>query len=55
MHFRQPGFGYSASGPFTKNKRRQKFKETEDSRYIYQNELHQACFQDGMVNGDFKD
>ena len=55
MHFRQPGFGYSASGPFTKNKRRQKFKETEDSRYIYQNELHQACFQDDMVNGDFKD
>ena len=31
MHLKQPGFTYSASGPFTKNKERlQKFKETED-------------------------
>ena len=36
MHLRQPGFTYSAGGPFTKNKERfQKFKETGDSRYIY--------------------
>ena len=29
MHLRQPGFTYSACGPFTKNKERiQKFKET---------------------------
>ena len=27
----------------------QKFKETEDSRYIYQNELDKACFQHDMV------
>ena len=40
MHFRQPGLTYSACGSFTKNKKRmRKFKETEDSRYIYQNEL----------------
>ena len=40
MHSRQRGFTYSACGPFTKNKERmQKFKETGDSRYIYQNEL----------------
>ena len=32
-----------------------KFKETGDSRYIYQNELHKACFQHGMACGDFKD
>ena len=32
MHLRQPGFTYSAYGPFTKNKGRiQKFKETGDS------------------------
>ena len=38
MHLRQPGFTYSASGPFTKNKERiQKFKQTGDSRYIYKN------------------
>ena len=35
MHLRQPGFTYSAFGPFTKNKERiQKFKQTRDSRYI---------------------
>ena len=29
MHLRQPGFAYSACGPFTKNKESiQKFKET---------------------------
>ena len=37
MHLRHPGFTYSAYGPFTKNKGRiKKFKETRDSRYIYQ-------------------
>ena len=36
MHLRQPGFTYSASGSFTKNKERtQKLEETGDSRYIY--------------------
>ena len=52
MHLRQPGFTYSACVSFTKNKER--IKETGDSRYIYQNELDKACFQDDMVYGDFK-
>ena len=48
MHLRQPGF--------TENKERmQKFKETGDSRYFYQNELDKACFQHDMAYGDFKD
>ena len=56
MHFRQPGFSYSACGPFTKNKERiQKFKQTGDSRYIYKNELDQARFQHDMAYVDFKD
>ena len=56
MHLRQPGFTYSACGPFTKNKERiQKFKQTGDSRYIYKNELNKACFQHDMAYGDFKD
>ena len=56
MHLIQPEFTYSASGPFTKNKERiQKFKETEDSRYIYQKELDKACFQHNMAHGYFKD
>ena len=52
MHLRQPGFTYSACGPFTKKKKKkerkkermQKFKDTGDSRYIYQNQLDKACF-----------
>ena len=56
MNLRQPGFTYSVCEPFTKNKDRiQKFKETGDWWYIYQNELDKACFQHDMVYGDFKD
>ena len=56
MHLRQLGFTYSACGPFRKTKERiQIFKETGDSRYIYQNELDKACFQHHMAYGDFKD
>ena len=37
-HLIHSGFPYSACAPFTKNKERiQKFKETRDSRHIYQN------------------
>ena len=43
MHLKQPGFTYSVCGPFTKNKENiKKFKETGDSRYIYQDELDTA-------------
>ena len=56
MHLRQLGLTYSAFGPFTKSKERiQKFKQTGDSRYIYKNELDQACFQHEVAYGDFKD
>ena len=40
MHLKQPGFTYSAYGPFTKNKERiQKFEETWYTNYIYRNLL----------------
>ena len=56
MHLRQPGFTYSACGPFTKNKEMiQKFKETGNSRSIFQNELDKACFQHDMAYGGFTD
>ena len=56
MHSKQPGFAYSACGPFTTNKERiPKFKEIVGSRYIYRNELDKACFQHDMAYGDFKD
>ena len=55
MHLRQCGFTYSACGPFTKNKDGlQKFKETRDWRYIYQNQLHKVCFQHDMACRNFK-
>ena len=56
MHLKQPGFTYSACGPFTKHKERiQKFKETGDVRYIYRNELDKACFQHDAAYTDNKD
>ena len=56
MYLKQPGFTYSACGPFTKNKERiQKFKETRDTSYIYKNGLDKACFQHDMTYVDFKD
>ena len=49
MHLKQPGFTYSAYGPFTKNKERiQKFKETGDTSYIYKSKLDKVCFQHDM-------
>ena len=54
MPLKQPGFTYSACGPFTK-KRIRKFKEAGDSKYIHKNELDKACFQHDMAYGDFKD
>ena len=56
MNLKQLRFTYSAWGPFTKNKERiEKFENTEDTCYIYKNELDKACFQHGMAYGDFKD
>ena len=55
MHLKQPGFTYSACGPFTKNKERiQKFKETGNTRYNCRNELDKAYFQNDMAYGNFK-
>ena len=56
MHVRQPGFTYSACGPFTKNKQKiQKFIQTGDTNYIHKNELDKACFQHHMVYAKYKD
>ena len=56
MHLRQPQFVYSAFGPFTKHKERiRKFKQTGDTRYIYRNELDNACFQHDSAYADHKD
>ena len=56
MHLKQPGFTYSACGPFTKSKQRiQTFMETGNTKYIYRNELDKASFQHDIPYGDFKD
>ena len=55
MYLQQPGLMYSASGPLKKNKERiNKYKDTGDLRYIYENEFDKACSQHDMVSGDFK-
>ena len=56
MHLRQPGFTYSACGPFTKHKERiKKFEQTGDTQYIYRNELDKACFQHDAAYTNNKD
>ena len=55
-YLKQSGFTYSACRPFTKSKESiKKFKETEDTKYIYKNELDKACFQHDITQTDFKD
>ena len=56
MHLKQPGFTFSACGPFTKNKERtEKFMQTCITNFIYKNELDKACFQHDMAYGKWKD
>ena len=56
MHLKQPGFTYSACGPFTKNKARiQKFMQTGNTNYIDKNDLDKVCFQHDMAYGKYKD
>ena len=56
MHLKQPGFTYSACGPFTQTKKRiEKFMLTGDTNFIYKNELDKACFQYDMAYGKTKD
>ena len=56
MHLREPGFTYSACGPFTKNKEKiEKFIKSCNTGFIYKNELDKACFQHDMAYGKSKD
>ena len=56
LHLKQPGFTYSACGPFTKNKKRiEKFMQTGNTDFIYKIELDKACFQHDMAYGESKD
>ena len=56
MNLRQPGFIYSACGPFAKNKERiKKFMQNGNTDFIYKNKLDKACFQHDMAYGKSKD
>ena len=56
MNLKQPGFTYSACGPFTKNKERiQKCMLTGKTDYLYKNDLDKACFHYDMDYGKYKD
>ena len=55
MHLKQPGFTYSACGPFIRNKERiEKFIQSGNANFIYKNELDKACFQHDMAYGKSK-
>ena len=56
MHLKQPGFTYSACGPFTKNKKTiEKFMHTGNTDFIYINELDKTCFQHDIAYSKSKD
>ena len=56
LHLKQPGSTYSACGPFSRNKKRiEKFMQTENTGFIYRNELDKASFQHDMAYGKSKD
>ena len=56
MHLKQPGFTYSACGPFTKHAEKIKnFKQTGDTRYLFRNELDKACLRHDSAYADNKD
>ena len=56
LHLKQPGFTYSACGPFSKHRERiQKFRETGNLKNLYRNELDQAYFAHDAAYSDSKD
>ena len=56
MHLKEPGFTYSACGPFSKKKERIEISiQTGNTDFIYKIELDKACFQHDMAYGKSKD
>ena len=52
---KQPGFTYSACGPFTKHRERiQNVRETHNLKHLYRNELDKACFAHDAAHSDSK-
>ena len=56
LHLKQPGFTYSACGPFTKHRKRiQNVRDRSILQHLYWNELDKACFAHDAVYSDIKD
>ena len=56
LHLKQPGFTYSACGPFTKHcKRIQKLRKTSNLKHLYRNQLNKACFVHDVTYSEIKD
>ena len=56
MNLKQPGFTYSACGPFTKNKEGiEKFMQIGNTDFTYKSELDKGYFQHDMASGKTKD
>ena len=56
LHLKQPGFTYSACGPFTKHREWiQEFRQTGNLKHLYRNELDKACFAHDAGYSDSKD
>ena len=56
LHLKQPGLTYCACEPFIKHHERiQKFRETDNLKHFYRNELDKACFARDAAYSDSKD
>ena len=56
LYLKQPGFTYSACGPFIKHCGRiQKFRETGNLKHLRRSELDKACFAPAATFSDSKD
>ena len=56
LHLKQPGFTYSARGPFTKHRERiRKIRETGNLKHFYRNKLEKACFTYEAAYSNSKD
>ena len=56
LQLKQQGFTYRACRPFTKHRERlQKYRETNNLKHLYRNELDKACFAHDATYSDSKD
>ena len=56
LHLKQPRFTFSNCRPLTKHRERiQKFRETENLKHLYRNELNNACLAHDAAYSKSKD